>query len=278
MVKNIVVISDTHFGCQLGLCPPEVQLDGGGIYKASKIQMKLWKMWLYFWNDWIPQVTNNEEYAIIINGDVIDGVHHGSKTQISQNIADQIKIAEEVLRPIIKNRKCVAYYHIRGTEAHIGKSGEYEEELAKNLGAIKSKNGNYARWELWLTFGKRKLLCHFTHHISSTNSTAYESTAVHKELVEAYNEAGRWKLRPPDVVVRSHRHRFYLVQMPSSNTNAISVVTPAWQLKTPFVYRGLLGRSSTPQIGGIVIKEGSEVPVYIRHKIWNIERESEERL
>ncbi len=277
-IKNIVVISDTHFGCQLALCPPVVHLDEGGTYHASKLQLKLYEMWNIFWKEWVPQVTRNEPFVLVMNGDAIDGVHHGSKTQISQNIADQLKIAEMVLKPIISNPKCIAYYHIRGTEAHIGKSGEYEEELAKNLGAVKSKKGNYARWELNLEFGERKLLANFTHHIATTSSTAYESTAVHKELIEAYNESGRWKRRSPDIVVRSHRHRFIQEILPSANTNAISVVTPGWQLKTPFVYRGILGRTSTPQIGGIVIREGSEVPIYVRQKVFNIIQEDVETI
>lgn len=277
-IKNIIVISDTHFGCKLGLCPPEVQLDEGGYYHASKLQMKLYDMWRYFWDKFVPQVIGNEDFVLVHNGDVIDGIHHNSVTQISQNITDQIKIAEIVLSEIIRKKNCRAYYQIRGTEAHVGKSGQYEEELAKNLNAVRSRNGNYARWELTLIFGENNNRSHFTHHISTTSSTAYESTAVHKELVEAYNEAGRYGRIPPDVIVRSHRHRYYKVEVPSKKIHAISLVTPGWQLKTPFVYRGLLGRTSVPQIGGIIIKEGSEVPIYVREKIWNLETEEAEKV
>lgn len=279
MIKNIVVVSDTHFGCKLALCPPKVKFDEGGNYEASDIQLKLWAMWREFWDIFVPKTTRNEDFVIVHNGDIIDGIHHNSTTQISQNITDQIKIAREVLTPLLKRKHCKGYYQIRGTEAHAGKSAQFEEMLAESLDGnlVKDEFNNSSRWELWLRFGDN-LLCHFTHHVGTTSSAGYESTAVYKELIEAYSEAGRWKLDAPDCVIRSHRHRFFKIEVPSANTNAIAVVTPAWQLKTPFVYRGALGRSSTPQIGGLIIREGEEVPIYIRQKIWNIERTKTEAI
>ena len=84
-IKNVVVISDTHCGCQLGLCPPVVNLDNGGTYVQSSLQKKLWEMWNEFWDVWIPMVTKGEPYIIVHNGDAIDGVHHNSVTQITHN-------------------------------------------------------------------------------------------------------------------------------------------------------------------------------------------------
>ncbi len=277
-IKNVVVISDTHFGCQLAVCPKKLRLDGGGFYHSSRLQKKLWRMWQIFWEEWVPEATRGEDFIFVHNADVIDGIHHKATTQISHNINDQKNLALEMLSPIISLPKCKGYYQIRGTEAHAGQSQEYEENIAQQLGAIPNKDGQYSRYDLWLKFGEHKLLAHFAHHIGTTNSASYESTAVHKELIEAYVEAGRWGLRPPDCVVRSHRHRFYKTEMPAKNDSAISVVTPSWQLKTPFVWRLGMGRSSTPQIGGIVIREGTEVNIYCRQKIWSIERSKEEKV
>ena len=278
MIKNVVVISDTHFGCKLALMPDEFITDEGTIIKPSELQKKLLLMWNDFWGEFVPRATRNEEFILVHNGDIIDGIHHNSVTQITQNIADQRKMAIQMMRPILDNPKCRAYYHIRGTEAHVGKSGQDEEDIARQLNAIPNAENNYARWELWLRFGDKGLLTHFTHHISTTNSAAYESTAVYKEYIEACVDSARWGYEPPDAVIRSHRHRHFKIEIASKNTNAISVVTPGWQLKTPFVFRGSLGRSSTPQIGGIILREGEEVPIYERAKVWNIQRPEEERL
>jgi len=270
-VRNIIVISDTHCGCQLALMPPEFMLDNGNIVKQSRLQKKMWSMWKHFWDEWVPAVTKGEPYYVIHNGDAIDGVHHNSVTQITHNITDQIGIALSVLRPVVDNPKCVGYFHIRGTEAHVGKSAMSEEGLARALGALPDEKGNHARWEMWLKIYGDHLI-HFTHHVGTTQSASYESTAVWKEMVEAYTESGRWLQEPPDMVVRSHRHRQFEIKTATRKGYGMSIVTPAWQLKTPFVYRLGMGRSSQPQVGGYLIRVGDEDGLYTRFKVWDIER------
>ena len=272
-INNIICISDIHAGCQLALCPPKVSLDNGGFYYPSRLQKKLWAMWREFWDEWVPMATKEEDFILVVNGDAIDGVHHNSVTQISHNITDQIQIAKDLLLPIIQNPKCVGYYHIRGTEAHVGKSGQSEEGLAKALGAIPDEIGNYARWEMWIKMGGK--LINFSHHIGTTQSASYESTAPYKEYIEALTDAARWKNTPPDVIVRSHRHRAIETRVPTANGYGISVITPSWQIRTPFAFRIALGRTSMPQIGGILIRNGDEDSVFTRSKIWEIERSKE---
>lgn len=255
-INNIVCVSDLHCGCQVGLCPPSVDLDDGGVYYQNRIQHQTWQWWKEF-QRWVTKTTHGEPFTLVVNGDALDGRHHGSVTQISQNLATQRKIAYQVLQPLVQ--KSAAYYHIRGTEAHVGQSGEQEEMLARELGAIPDQDGRYARWELWIECGKRnRALCHFSHHIGTTGSMHYESTAVLKELSEAYAEAGRWGNRPPDCVVRSHRHRCIVVEVPTEKQRGISATTPGWQGKTPFVYRIPGGRQSMPQCGGILIREAPD--------------------
>jgi hypothetical protein len=272
-VKNVVVVSDTHFGCQLGLCPPEgVMLDNGGCYKPSPFQQKVWNWWSEFWHEFVPEATKDEPFAVVHNGDAVDGVHHKSTTQISHNHTDQARIALDVLRPVVK--ACGGrYYHIRGTEAHVGSSAENEERLAQELGAIPNRQGQFARYELWKNVGPR--LVHFLHHVGTTGSQAYESTAVHKELTEALLEAGRWNRRIPDMIVRSHRHRNIETTIPTYNGTARAVVTPAWQGKTPFVWKIPGARQSEPQFGGLVIRY-AHGELFVRPFVRSLEREAAE--
>ena len=58
----------------------------------------------------------------------------------------------------------------------------------------------------------------------------------------------------------------------------MSIVTPAWQLKTPFVYKLGMGRSSQPQVGGYLIRVGDEDGLYTRFKVWDIERPKTEKV
>lgn len=267
-INNIVVVSDTHSGCGLSLLPPEgARLDDGGRYMPSNLQLKLWSYWREFWDEFVPDATRGEPFCVVHNGDAIDGSHHNSTYQISQNLEDQSDIAYTIMKPIVD--ACEGrYYHIRGTEAHVAKSGREEERLAKRLGSIPNKEGQFARWDLWKEIGGQ--LVHFLHHVGTTSSQAYESTAVHKELTESFLEASRWNRTPPSGVVRSHRHRYVETTIATKTGKAFSVVTPGWQGKSPFAWRIAGARISTPQFGGLVIRYAHD-RLFCDPKIWTVD-------
>lgn len=276
-VNNLIVISDTHCGCRLGLAPRgAIRLDSGGTYQLSTFQRKMLTLWETFWHEWVPEVTKGEPFDVVHNGDAIDGSHHNSTTQISHNLEDQSRIAEQVLRPIadLARDSGGTYYHIRGTEAHVGQSGENEERLARLLGAKPNTEGQHARFDLWKRVGT-KCLVHLLHHIGTTGSAAHEASAVNAELTAEYVEAARWHREPPDFIVRSHRHRSIAVDLNSAKGYAAAIVTPAWQGKTPYVWKIPGARISEPQFGGILIRQGNEEFFY-RRKVWSLDRSAEE--
>ncbi len=279
-VRNLVIVSDTHCGCRLALCSPEpVRVDSGGWYTASEFQQKMWALWREFWDEWVPDVINEEPFDLVHNGDAIEGVHHRATTQISQNIHDQVTLAESILSPAVA--RCRAnggtYYHIRGTEAHVGATGEYEERLAKSLGAKANDVGQFARNDLWKRVGGPDgPLVHLLHHIGTTSSTARETSAVNAELIAEFNEAAQWARVPPDIIIRSHRHRFSSIKIPTARGGATAAVTPAWQGKTPFVWKIPGARLSEPQFGGLVIRFNEEGVFYVREFVRTLERSAEE--
>jgi len=274
-VNNLVVVSDLHCGCRLGLCPSDgARLDGGGDYRPSFLQRTVWAWWNEFWGDWVPRACHDEPYAVLVLGDTLDGVHHGSTTQISHDLNDQSEIAYRVLAPVAA--RCEGrLYMVRGTEAHVGPSGAEEERLAKRLRAVPDERGAHARWDVWIRLGKG--LVHATHHIGTTGSQAYESTAVMRELAEAYTEAGRWRRQPPDVLIRGHRHRHIEVRVPTALGYGIAFTCPAWQLKTPYTYRVAGARQAMPQIGGSVVRQG-DTDLYTRHWVRSPARNKEVEL
>ncbi len=272
-LNNLIVISDLHCGCKLGLCPPKIQLDDAATYCHTPIQADIWKRWQVFWKKWVPQVTRGEPFAVVLNGDAIDGKHHNAVTQISQNLTDQARIAKQILSPVIE--VCGGrYYHIRGTESHVGPSGQEEERLAEELNAIPDKEGRYARWELWIEIGIG--LVHLSHHIGVAGSLAYETTAVQKEVEQSLVECARWGDPHPDVIVRSHRHRNVETRCQTGHGFLTGCTTAGWQAKTPFVYKIAGGRQTLPQIGGTLIRSGDE-DIYTRHKLWVLDRPKTEQ-
>ncbi len=267
-INNAIIISDLHCGCQYGLCPPTIVLDGGGTYRASADQLILHDWWEELRSDWIPRVTHGEPFCVICNGDAVDGDHHNANTQISRNISDQRRIARAILEPLVD--QCEGrFFMIRGSSVHTGESGMNEETLAEELMALPDEYGHYARNDMFLKIGSA--LCHFAHHIGVTGSMAYESTGLAKEFTEFCSDSARWKLPVPDVVVRSHRHRHIEVKVPTVSTYGYAFTTPAWQLKTPYVFRIPGGRITTPQIGASLIRQGDE-DFFTRHKVWDVKR------
>ena len=273
LINNLVVVSDLHVGCRVALAHPDGhEMDDGAIYQPTKLQQVMWAWWEEFWHEWVPEVTHGEPYAVCLNGDCLDGVHHNSVTQWTHNLTYQRRAAVKILRPVVA--RCGGrYYHIRGTEAHAGKSGQDEEEIAQQLGAIPNDQGQYARYELWIRIGRG--LAHVTHHIGTAGSMHYESTAVMREMSEAYNESGRWGQEPPDWIVRSHRHRNIEVRVQTRKGFATGLVTPGWQLKTPFAYRIAGARQAQPQIGGSLLRCGDQ-DLFTRHRVWDLARPATE--
>ena len=270
-IKNLIIISDTHAGCQLGLCPPEgAKLDEGGTYMPNKIQREIWEHWLDFWDNWVPQVTHGEPYAVLLNGDAIDNEHHGSSHQWSHNTKDQRRCAERILWPV--REKASEMFFTRGTSVHDGESGREIEELARDLRATPNDSGQYARHDIRIRVGKA--LVHALHHIGTTGSSAHEASAVNSELTASYVDAARWGYEPPDYVVRSHRHRAIVVDLDAAGGYAAGIVTPGWQGKTPFAFRVPGGRVTTPQWGGFCIRQGDEEHYY-RRKVYSIEPSKE---
>lgn len=268
-IKHIVVVSDLHCGSFLGLCPPEITLDDEGIYKHSRWQAIVWSAWQEFWDRWVPKVTRGEPFAVVVNGDAIDGNPHGSVAALA-NLEDQAAVALAVLAPV--RDMAERFFMIRGTEAHVGKSAQTEMRLARELlkGARKPQKGQtlqneMARWDLLLEFGKE--LVHFAHHIGTTQSAAYEMTAPMRELTATWMESAQWGHRSPDIIVRSHRHRFCLAEIPTARGKGRAVVTPAWQLRTPFAWR--FASLRRVQIGGVCLslRDDGE-PCDIHHRIW----------
>ena len=248
-------------------------IDEDGFYAPSRLQKVVWSWWEEFWGEFIPKATKGEPFDLLHNGDGVDGAPHHAITGISQNPSDQLNIALACLREPV--RQCFdsggKYYHIRGTEAHVGKSGSQEEELAKQLGAVKNSAGQHARYEIWYKMGKH--LVHCLHHIGTTSSAAHESSAVNAELSALFTESARWGERRPSVIVRSHRHRAIEIRLPTESGFVTSCVTPAWQLKTPFAFKIAGARLAPPQIGGVLIRLDSDGNPYTQMFVRSIKRD-----
>lgn len=270
MRKAIVVFSDTHIGSHSGLCSPKgIELDNGGLQMPSLLQEYTWNCWSHFWDEYVPAVTKRipaKYITVVANGDVIDGNHHQA-VDLVPNVMTQERAAVDILKQIANRYRM---FMVRGTEVHGGKSDQNTESIARQLGCEMDEAGNNSVWQLWLEV--EALVFQFAHHIGTTSSAAYETSAPMRELVSGLVESAQWDQRLPDVMVRSHRHRYIPVSIPRSGDRDIQlIVTPAWQLRTPHVER--IDRMRLPHIGGVVfIVEGDICQV--KKKIYDMPKPS----
>ena len=245
-----IIVSDLHVGSIVGLWPPSgVTLDEGGTVTLNAVQAQLWRWWKdEFWGEFVPARCKKRQRIIICNGDALEGTMHNVAALCAPNAADQRKAAAYLLEQ--ERRKGDALYVIRGTEAHAGLSGGDEEAIAQALGCPQDKvTGQYSRWHFLCKING--VLFSFAHHIGVTQSPISEGTALATQLVKAFEEAGQWGSVMPDIMVRSHRHRFWQSSAPSKRGPCAVITLPGWQGKTPFVQK--ISPMTMPQIGGVVV-------------------------
>lgn len=238
-MKNLIVISDLHINSTVGLCAEAPGLDDGGNYCPSKSQR-----WLKEKFDDFHYFCNNlgGENIFVLNGDVVDVNRHSQHQLITSNISNIISHAESLINPLINGNKV---FLVRGTEAHVGQSGEIEDILAKKIYA-EEIDGRYSHWQLNLNV--EGVLFDITHHGTVGSKPWNKYSALSSTASEMIINAVTFNQQLPNVVIRSHRHTFADTH---DNFPVRIISTPAWQLSTAFSYR--IG-SGLADIGGLVFR------------------------
>lgn len=246
MTDIVIVVSDTHIGSTVGLCPPLVNLDDGGTYKASQGQRWLWECWLKFSlrvktiADANPGATVN----LILNGDTVEGdAKRRSNQIITRNRATLLTLASETLAPLIDVSSRA--FFIRGTAAHVGKSAELEEELASDC-TIAVHNDKVASW--WSLYADFSGVCFDIAHHGRLGTKPWNrpgALITHTfEKMLAYQKRGE---RVPDVFIQSHNHKYGDT---GGNLSSLGIACPAWQLSTEYSTR--IAAAELADVGGLI--------------------------
>lgn len=243
---TLAIVGDLHANSTIGLCPPTVNLDDGGTYHASKAQLWLWQNWLDYWKRVSAARTALKgRLVVILNGDMVDGDHHETAQIITRNMATQWAIAEAVLAPALDLNPDEIYV-IRGTPAHVGKSAQWEEAVARNIGAVPEAERIHSWWQLRRVFGGVRV--DVAHHGRMGNRPWTRSNAAQMmaaEITYLYARNG-WAL--PHLAIRSHRH----LTADSYDNHPVRVIqAPAWQLQTEYAHKVATGQLA--DIGGLIV-------------------------
>ena len=246
MATAIAIVSDLHTNCKTALRCPSIKEDDGGTSRASKSQRWLWYNWLEFW-DTVGEMKVDRRIAII-NGECIDIDYKSrSKQHHFVNTSDAENLAIATLEPVAE--RVDAMYFTRGTEAHVGGSGEYEEKVAKNFDNTIPDPGNntYSWWHIRAKCENVRIDA--AHHVTGGRLPWTEKNAANKlAAITIYNYI-RMRQPPPHLVTRGHIHRYS--DSGNNYDDTFAVITPSWQLLNSYAYR-IGAENSLSDIGGCI--------------------------
>jgi hypothetical protein len=242
----VAVVADLHTNSVRGLCPPSINLDAGGTYKASKAQRLVWRRWLDFW-----EIVEAKKKAlgcrlyVVVAGDVGDKNTHDGSGLISRVNSDEVKIAALALE---KPREIAdEFFIVRGTPAHEGPQASLCELIASDLDATPDDEAGTKSW-WWLPLEAGGVTFDIAHHPQTSGRRPWTKAAAaarHGAIIRSeYLDAGE---KPPDVAIRAHVHYW---QPGPREPRPQFFYCPPWQLTTSFGHRLGAGGRIEP-VGGL---------------------------
>ena len=147
---------------------------------------------------------------------------------------------------------------IRGTESHVGKNGNMEEDIAKDIAGnkvIRNKESGTASWYHYRGVFEG-LRIDVSHHTSMGTLPWTSANAANKLAADAFMNYSLLGQKPPGLLVRSHVHKH---ADSHDNYPVRALVLPAWQSMTS--YGAKLNPNRISDIGMIIflIDNGSIV-------------------
>lgn len=217
----VLVLSDLHVGSTVGLMPPDFETVEGNKIEHNAVQRFLWESWLDM-NEWLSRTTEGANYAVVINGDLIEGDHHGTKQIWSKDTSDHVRAAEICLQPVLS--RAVSLFIVRGTECH---TNNHEVSLGRILKAVNNPDTGLPSFDR-LHLSVNGCRCVFRHHIGTSIRSWTGATQLAAVLAEETIQAVNNGEPPPQVVCAAHRHKFGSY----TNGHGTVVISPPWQMLT----------------------------------------------
>ena len=216
--RIVMLLSDLHLGSTVGLWPDGFVSNEGMVLGQNKFQKWLWRCWqdMLKWSD---GVIGSQPFELVINGDLVEGIHHRTLQVVSPDVGDQTAAVMDVLSPLAS--KATRVHVIKGTECHTRND---EVRIGRALdGTVDPTTGQHA-WDS-LDLEVNGTLFNFAHHISASIRSYLEASAHSIALGALTHSRARAGKPVPKVMVRAHRHRHGVW----TDGNQMSAICGAWQ-------------------------------------------------
>src|SRR3972149_2029828 len=136
---KVLGVGDTHVGSTLGLAPPKWYTTDGQNrieHTHSPLQQIVYEHWKSAWG---RQFKTGLPLVVFNTADDIDGHHHDTFQVWSKAPREQSDVAVSLFLPY--RQKVARWYACKGTPAHAGQSGTWDEYIAQQLGADRPDDG-----------------------------------------------------------------------------------------------------------------------------------------
>lgn len=237
----LVVLSDMHTGSSTALFPAG-GFRGAGHEDNHVLPNERQKEIHPIWTRLIGEVkaARKGRRMIVVNlGDAIDGFHHGSMQESLFRVQDQcsahIQLMTDFLKKTGYNKKTGdELYYVQGTEIHVG---DTESDMAKELGAVKMRNGKHISDVLQININGREIA--FFHHGKDRGSGANEGNSLRNYLRDIRIEREKDGLPPLDAMFSGHTHGHTYVshirRLTDGNFHTLhGIICPSFQSKTRY--------------------------------------------
>lgn len=221
-----MLLSDLHVGSTVGLWPKDFVSNEGNPIGQNRFQEWLWECW----EDmlcWAQRTIGDDKFDLVVNGDLVDGIHHKTLQVMTPDPGDQTTAVKQVLGFLAET--CNNLHIIKGTEVHTRND---EVRIGYALGGTQNPENAQHAWDT-LDLTAHGCLYNFAHHISVTSRTYLEAGAHSIALGNLTHSRARCGKPVPKVMCRGHRHRHGIWE----DGNQTSVITGAWQGLTRFGYK-----------------------------------------
>jgi hypothetical protein len=252
--RRVLVISDLHVGSTLAVCPRVFVTAEEITVKPGPTMAWLQDRWDEF-EAWCCAECDEGRTDLVLNGDLIEGVHHRTTQIWSNDPSDHVRAADKLLTQLVEKVQATGgrVFVVQGTETHTGPNSEHG--LAFSLGAIGPATRGAQAWSR-LDLTVEDVPCSFVHHFPVSTRQHLYATGLGVMLSEFQGQAARHGGRIPRVVCGAHRHTYGYYR----DGSGVSLTTPAWQLLTRFGHKVV--PAAACRVGGVCLRfpGGGQLP------------------
>jgi hypothetical protein len=229
----ILLIPDIHAGSPVALYPNEVLPLLNGPRGPSALQAEIHRHWIEVLEyTALAKKEQNARLVVVVAGDLVEGVHHGSQEIISPYLTDHQKIAEYLIREAKRITNYDTIYFLDGTPAH---AGENEYNLAEVLQGERYAPGKFT----WPILKKRVYnnLVYIAHQGPASGRGMSAGNPLRNKIKSNCYEFLTNDEPIPDYMIFAHYHVHQHERVEIGNKTIDGYLLPSWKLIDNYVSR-----------------------------------------